>query len=175
MRCPVEEAALLADPIRNLDPLLGILKRMLAQGADRALPFLELAHTRAGTQPERPREHECTVFIISVFVRQAQLQNAADACRRFRVRRFHGLLSRGGAGQREPSTKRCIPGPRYPAPHAEPLLAPRKPQSRFLIRPITSTRTRRWTDDRRGAPAFREQGHGNSIMAAPSGIPWQMA
>lgn len=48
---------MLADPIRNLDPLLGILKRMLAQGADRALlPFLELAHTRAGTQPERPRE-----------------------------------------------------------------------------------------------------------------------
>ena len=70
--------------------------------------------------------------------------------------------SEGGAGQREPSTKRCIPGPRYPAPHAEPLLAPRKPQSRFLIRPITSTRTRRWTDDRRGAPAFREQGHGKT-------------
>ncbi len=97
-----------------------------------------------------------------MFVRQAQLQNAADACRRFRARRFHGLLSRGGAGQREPSTKRCIPGPRYPAPHAEPLLAPRESQSRFLIRPITSTRTRRWTDDRRGAPAFREQGHGKT-------------
>ena len=96
VRCPVE-AALLADPIRHLDPLLGILKRMLAQGADRAhLPFRELAH-HAGTQPGRPREHEYIVFISSVFVRQAQPQNAADACRRFSAGRFHGLLFRGGS------------------------------------------------------------------------------